>query len=57
MQAGKQAGDVRYVSAAIVVWVPDPNTQKPAGMVTEKADQILDSLENFIQEPQWGLPP
>ena len=40
----------------IVVWVPDPNILKLAGTVTEKADQILDSLEKFIPE-QWGLPP
>jgi len=49
VQAGKRAG-------MSVVWVPDPNIRKLADTVTEKADQILDSLENFIPE-QWGLPP
>ena len=38
--------------------MPDPSipSLKLAGTVTEKADQILDSLEKFIPE-QWGLPP
>jgi len=49
MQAGKRAG-------MCAVWVPDPNIRKLASTVTEKADQILDSLEEFIPE-QWGLPP
>jgi len=49
VQAGKRAG-------MSVVWVPDPNLLKLADTVTEKADQILDSLEKFIPE-QWGLPP
>ena len=33
----------------------DPNLQKLGFLGTEKADQILDSLEEFIPE-QWGLP-
>jgi len=49
MQAGKRAG-------MSVVWVPDPNLRKLDFTGTEKADQILDSLEEFIPE-QWGLPP
>lgn len=39
-----------------MVWVPDPNIRKLASTITEKADQILNSLEEFIPE-QWGLPP
>jgi len=49
MQAGKRA-------EMTVVWVPDSNLRKLGFTSTEKADQILDSLEDFIPE-QWGLPP
>lgn len=65
MQAGKRAEMSGMVHCFIisfsilsftVVWVPDPNLRKLGFTSTEKADQILDSLEDFIPE-QWGLPP
>ncbi|KAJ6629436.1 HAD-like domain-containing protein [Mycena sp. CBHHK59/15] len=49
MQAGKRAG-------MSVVWVPDTNLLKVGYSGEEEADQILQSLEEFVPE-QWGLPP
>ncbi|KAF5326225.1 hypothetical protein D9611_000414 [Ephemerocybe angulata] len=51
MQAGKRAG-------MNVLWVPDPNLRaiEDVSGVSETADQILNSLEDFVPE-QWGLPP
>ncbi|KAF8631931.1 hypothetical protein AX15_002184 [Amanita polypyramis BW_CC] len=49
VQAGKRAG-------MSVVWVPDSNLLNVEYSETEKADQILKSLGDFVPE-QWGLPP
>ncbi|KAJ6538865.1 HAD-like domain-containing protein [Mycena vulgaris] len=49
MQAGKRAG-------MFVVWVPDTQLLSVKYSGEEKADQILNSLEDFVPE-QWGLPP
>lgn len=48
--------ELLYIEAFPVVWVPDRNIRKLDFTRTEEADQILDSLEEFIPE-QWGLPP
>jgi len=49
MQAGKRAG-------MSVVWVPDTSLLDVEYSGSEKADQILKSVEDFVPE-QWGLPP
>ncbi|KAF5346313.1 hypothetical protein D9758_011484 [Tetrapyrgos nigripes] len=49
MQAGKRAG-------MNVIWVPDPNLLDVEYTGKEKADQTLESLEDFRPE-EWGLPP
>lgn len=40
----------------IVVWVPDTSLLDVEYSGSEKADQILKSVEDFAPE-QWGLPP
>jgi len=49
MQAGKRAG-------MSVVWVPDSSLLDVEYSGSEKADQVLKSVEDFAPE-QWGLPP
>ncbi|KAE9408652.1 HAD-like protein [Gymnopus androsaceus JB14] len=49
MQAGKRAG-------MAVVWVPDPNLLDVEYSGSERADQMLKSIEEFVPE-EWGLPP
>jgi len=49
MRAGKRAG-------MAVVWVPDHNLLNVQYDGTEKADQVISSLEHFVPE-MWGLPP
>ncbi|PPQ63669.1 hypothetical protein CVT24_004554 [Panaeolus cyanescens] len=50
MQAARRSG-------MSVIWVPDSNLLNLGyGPVTERADQILKSLEDFRPE-EWGLPP
>ncbi|KAF8347710.1 HAD-like domain-containing protein [Amanita rubescens] len=49
VQAGKRAD-------MSVIWVPDPNLLNIEYSGTEKPDQILKSLEDFVPE-EWGLPP
>jgi len=39
-----------------VIWVPDPNLLNVEYSGTEKPDQMLKSLEDFVPE-EWGLPP
>jgi pseudouridine 5'-phosphatase len=40
-----------------VVWVPDENLLSVgSSQLTEKPDQVLRSLEDFVPE-EWGLPP
>jgi len=41
---------------AAVVWVPDANLLDVEYEGDERADQILQSVEEFAPE-QWGLPP
>jgi pseudouridine-5'-monophosphatase len=39
------------------VWVPDPNLlDVGSSQVSERPDQVLRSLEEFVPE-EWGLPP
>jgi pseudouridine-5'-monophosphatase len=66
MQAGKRAGmsGMHHLGSTgeiltgsyAVVWVPDVNLLGVEYDGIEKADQILESIEDFVPE-QWGLPP
>lgn len=39
------------------MWVPDQNLLNVGSLqITEKPDQVLRSLEDFVPE-EWGLPP
>jgi pseudouridine 5'-phosphatase len=38
------------------VWIPDPSLLNVDYEGAEKADQVLQSIEQFVPE-QWGLPP
>ncbi|KAF5388834.1 hypothetical protein D9757_005609 [Collybiopsis confluens] len=49
LQAGKRAG-------MSVVWVPDANLLNVEYTGSERADQVLESIESFVPE-EWGLPP
>ncbi|KAG6873446.1 hypothetical protein C0995_015535 [Termitomyces sp. Mi166 len=49
MQAGKRAG-------MSVIWVPDTNLLGVEYTGMERADQVLESIEDFVPE-EWGLPP
>jgi pseudouridine 5'-phosphatase len=68
MQAGKRAGmsGTVYLGPVMqgladallctVIWVPDANLLDVEYHGTEKPDQTLKSIEDFVPE-QWGLPP
>jgi hypothetical protein len=46
----------RCAHAVAVVWIPDPSLLNVDYEGAEKADQVLQSIEQFVPE-QWGLPP